>query len=256
VDFDLNEQNVRWCATPEFPSGTYAYFTTINADGTPAYPYTTGRQYFGSPTGGNAAISEAVTTYFDGGPNKQAVADPVAVDPTSGDVTLTWSAAEGGAYLVEASSNLSDWPDVAPAVTATSNTATFVETAAKISHDQRYYRISRTSLAAFDSNGFDYDSGGGTGTSAVAPGGSAARGNSVTVTITLPNTPPNPPANVIPTSITIGGSISGTAISRPGATSAQATFTIPANAPTGAQNVVVTFNPGPTYTLTGGFTIH
>ena len=52
MNFDLNEQNVRFCLTPEYPAGTWAYFTPINADDTPQFPYTTGRQYYGSPTGG------------------------------------------------------------------------------------------------------------------------------------------------------------------------------------------------------------
>ena len=112
VDFDLNEQNVRWCVTPEFPAGTYAYFTTIKADGTPAYPYTTGRQYFGRSTGGNATISETVTIFYDGGPNEIEAAGQAAVDEASGDVTLTWSAVEGGSYLVEASTYLTEWQDV------------------------------------------------------------------------------------------------------------------------------------------------
>jgi hypothetical protein len=256
VDFDLNEQNVRWCVTPEYPSGTWAYFTPINADGTPQYPYTTGRQFYGNPTGGTT-ISETVTTYFNGGPNKVESASAPAVNSTNGDITLTWSAVEGGTYLVEASSDLSTWPDLTPSVTATDDIASATETGAKNIHDQRFYRVSRTSLATFDSNGFDYTpSGGGGTTTSVAPGGSAARGSTVTVTITLPTSPPNPPANVVPTSITLAGTIVGTSISRPSVTTAQATFVIPANAATGAQNVVVVFNPGPTYTLTGGFTIN
>ncbi len=48
--------------TPEFPGGTYAYFTTINADGTPAYPYTTGRQYFGMPIGGTPSLRNIALT--------------------------------------------------------------------------------------------------------------------------------------------------------------------------------------------------
>ena len=36
---DLDEYNGRYCITPEFPNGTYAYFTTIDADGLPAFPY-------------------------------------------------------------------------------------------------------------------------------------------------------------------------------------------------------------------------
>ena len=58
LDFDLNEQNVRFCVTPEYPAGTWAYFTPINSDGTPQFPYTTGRAYYGNPTGGS------VTTPF------------------------------------------------------------------------------------------------------------------------------------------------------------------------------------------------
>jgi hypothetical protein len=255
VDFDLNEQNVRWCVTPEFPGGTYAYFTTLNADATPAYPYTTGRQYFGSPTGGGTTIGETVTITFNGGPNKFESAEPVAVNDTTGDVTLTWSAVEGGTYLVEASTDLTQWPDLTPAITASDDVAAIVETGAKTVFPNRFYRISRTSLAAFDSNGFDYTTSGG-GTSATAPGGSAARGSTVVVTITLPTNPPNPPVNVQPASITLGGTIPGTSISRPSATTAQATFTIPANAATGLKDLVIVFSPGPTYTLTGGFTIN
>jgi hypothetical protein len=254
VDFDLNEQNVRWCVTPEFPSGTYAYFTTLKADGTPAYPYTTGRQYFGSPTGGISSIAETVTTVFKGGPNKTEAADQVAVNNATGDVTLTWSSVEGGTYLVEASTNLSDWPDIAPGVIATSDSAAIVETGAKNMHDNRFYRISRTSLATFDANGFDYTPPG--IITAIAPGGSAARGSTVTVTITLPVTPPNPPVAAIPISITLGGTITGTSISRPSATTAKATFAIPAGTTTGAKAIVVTFNPGPTYTMTGAFTVN
>ena len=36
---DLDEFNGRYCITPEFPDGTYAYFSTIGANGKPAFPY-------------------------------------------------------------------------------------------------------------------------------------------------------------------------------------------------------------------------
>ena len=170
VDFDLNEQNVRWCVTPEYPSGTYAYFTTINADGTPAYPYTTGRQYYGNPTGGASTIAETVTTHFNGGPNKVETANAPTVNNATGDVTLTWSAVEGGTYLVEASDDLTTWPDLTPTVTASDDRASVVEAGAKNSHPRRFYRVSRTSLASFDSNGFDYTPAGGGTSTAVAPG--------------------------------------------------------------------------------------
>src|SRR5262249_8044274 len=43
VDFDLDECNGRFCVTPEFPNGTYAYFVCVEADGTPVFPYNIGR---------------------------------------------------------------------------------------------------------------------------------------------------------------------------------------------------------------------
>lgn len=256
--FDLNEQNVRYCVTPEFPNGTWAYFTTLNADNTPAYPYTTGRQYYGSPTGGGVtSITETVTTWFQGGPNKTDTLNSPAINGSN--VTLTWSAVEGGTYTVQSSPNLTDWTSLTPNITASGDdSAQATETGAG-SNSSRFYRITRTAVATFDSNGFNYTSGGGSGggtTTTTAPGGSAVRNSIVTVTITLPTSPPQPPSNLIPTSVTLGGTIAGTSLSRPSQGTVVATFSIPSNASTGAQNVVVTFNPAPTYTLTGGLTIN
>src|SRR6185503_2954254 len=50
-DFDLDEYNGRFCITPEFPGGTYAYFISINANGTVAFPYNVGRRFYGNPSG-------------------------------------------------------------------------------------------------------------------------------------------------------------------------------------------------------------
>ncbi|MCB1278628.1 YHYH protein [Prosthecobacter sp.] len=257
VDFDLNEQNVRYCVTPEYPSGTWAYFLPIAADGTPMYPYTTGRQYYGTPSGGAVtSITETVTTHFSGGPNKTDVLNQPVIN--GGDVTLSWSGIEGGSYTVQASPNLADWTSLTPDITAIGDDSVQVTESGVGGNTTRFYKIARAStLATFDSNGFNYtQSGGGGGGGAVnVPGGTATRGTTVVATITLPTSPPQPPANLVPISVVIGGSISGTSISRPSQGTVVATFTIPAGAATGAQNVVVTFNPGPTYTLTGGITI-
>lgn len=50
---DLDVHNGRWCRTPEYPSGTYAYFTTIDAALNPTYPYTIGLTYYGIVQAGN-----------------------------------------------------------------------------------------------------------------------------------------------------------------------------------------------------------
>ena len=46
---DLDQHNGRYCVTPEYPQGTYAYFVTIDADKKPAYPYVIGKTFFGPP---------------------------------------------------------------------------------------------------------------------------------------------------------------------------------------------------------------
>jgi len=44
---DLDANNGRYCKTPEYPSGTYAYFVTTDSTGAAAYPYTIGTNYYG-----------------------------------------------------------------------------------------------------------------------------------------------------------------------------------------------------------------
>ncbi len=50
---DLDEHNGRYCVTPEYPSGTYAYFVTLDASGNPAYPFVLGPTYYGTVQSGN-----------------------------------------------------------------------------------------------------------------------------------------------------------------------------------------------------------
>ncbi|NBS55290.1 YHYH protein, partial [bacterium] len=57
VHFDLNKYNARYCVTPEYPNGTWAYFVSIKADGTPWYPYNVGRWYMATPSGGSSTLT-------------------------------------------------------------------------------------------------------------------------------------------------------------------------------------------------------
>lgn len=251
VDFDLDEYNGRWCVTPEFPNGTYAYFVAIDSNGTPVFPYDIGRAFYGDPIGGAVStITETVVTNFLGGTNLTSTLNSPAVK--NGTVTLSWSAIEGGSYQVATTTNLassSDWTVLASGVLPNQNVGSYTNFTTS---DQGFYRVGRTSVADFDSAGTTTFS-----TASIAPGGSASRSSTVTVTITLPGSPPNPPANAPITGVTLAGSISGSNISDSTPGTVAATFTIPADAPTGAQNIVVTFqSPAPAYTLTGGFTIH
>lgn len=251
VDFDLDEYNGRWCVTPEFPSGTYAYFVAINSNGTPAFPYDVGRGYYGGPVGGGvSAIAEPVVTNFLG--NTNLVSTLAAPIVSNGVVVLNWSAVEGGSYEIEATTNLADpasWTGLAPNLSPNRTTGSYTNS---MSFNQRFYRVARTAVSNFDSAGTTVFA-----ITANAPGGSANAGQTVLLTITLPSSPPNPPANAPITSVTVG-SITCSDISDSTQGTVQALCVIPANySPTGAQNVVVTFqSPAPTYTVTGGFTIN
>lgn len=67
---DLDAHNGRFCVTPEYPQGTYAYFVTINRLYEGAYPYTPGPTYYGvipagatGPQSGHVVVNEPVNTY-------------------------------------------------------------------------------------------------------------------------------------------------------------------------------------------------
>ena len=60
----LDDHNGRFCITPEYPNGTYAYFCTVNADHNSAYPYAVGPTFYGVWANRKVAnITEPVTAY-------------------------------------------------------------------------------------------------------------------------------------------------------------------------------------------------
>jgi hypothetical protein len=147
TDFDLNDCNVRFCVTPEFPNGTYAYFLTIETDGTPRFPNMIGRWFYGSPTGGSVtSVSESVTEYVRA---SQASAIRVSAVNTAGTVMLTWASVEGATYKVETSPDAATWSLLAGAVTSGGGDTTSYSTATIAAN----YRVTVTALAAYDTSG-------------------------------------------------------------------------------------------------------
>ncbi|MFN5366406.1 MAG: YHYH protein [Bacteroidota bacterium] len=60
----LDEHNGRFCVTPEYPQGIYAYFATVDAEWNSAYPYVVGPAFYGVRTATKVqTITEPVTTY-------------------------------------------------------------------------------------------------------------------------------------------------------------------------------------------------
>jgi hypothetical protein len=263
VDFDLDQYNGRWCITPDFPNGTYAYFVAIDSNGVPVFPYNIGRGYYGSPGGGAVtSISETVVTNFLGYTNLPSLLNPPVVQ--NGAVTLTWSALEGGSYTVQSTTNLApaSWSAIATSVSPDQITGAYTHPS---SVTQGFYRVARTAVAAYDSAGATiFGSGGSSGGNSilsVSPT-SGNPGTSFTLSINLDPSVNPPPANAPINSVTIG-TITGANNVHVSQTEVTSTITIPANATPGAQTVSVIF-PGPptnpsqtvTYTLTGGFTIN
>ena len=68
---DLDLYNGRFCITPEYPSGVYAYFVTADSNGNALYPFVLGPKYYGQPimanigpNSGKVVPTDTVTTYF------------------------------------------------------------------------------------------------------------------------------------------------------------------------------------------------
>ncbi|MEM7393230.1 MAG: YHYH protein, partial [Verrucomicrobiota bacterium] len=249
VDFDLNEFNVRYCLTPEFPGGTWAYFVCIEADGTPVFPYNIGRAYFGEPTGGvpdglpdSDEGGTAVTTHFEGGPEKDDVIDAITVD--SDDITLTFSVAEGGRYEIQASPDLGSnatWAPISSPATADWDRLSYTASNTMDGVDRRFFRTHRMDLADFDDNGFVYDDGISNTIITVSLMGDGGQG-----------TPPN--LNMLPDSVSFNGlSIDLDTVSRP--SQQEIRFEVDLSGlPPGTYNVVAEF-PGMAGTQIGTYTI-
>ena len=172
IHYDLNFSNGRICVTPEYPEGIFAYFITIESDGTPAYPYILGRELYGEVTASTETeITETVTTFFSVDTFEETAQ---SVEADSDNINITWSAIEGGTYTIESSTTLAegDWESIDTAATPTLN-----ELALSEALDTReFFRITRTSLA--DSEDIDpanADTGGG-GPGGGGPGGGGPPG--------------------------------------------------------------------------------
>ncbi len=61
----LDEHNGRFCVTPEYPQGTYAYFATVDENWNSAYPYAVGPTFYGNVTAQKVNRVNEPTTVFD-----------------------------------------------------------------------------------------------------------------------------------------------------------------------------------------------
>lgn len=60
----LDDHNGRFCITPEYPEGTYAYFATVDENWNSAYPYVVGPSFYGVYANrAVTSVTEATTVY-------------------------------------------------------------------------------------------------------------------------------------------------------------------------------------------------
>jgi hypothetical protein len=90
----LDEHNGRFTITPEYPSGTYAYFITIDAAGDTAFPHMLGATFYGQPiTQRNVVIPgnavQFVPSNNPGDFNNDNIVDVADIDFYSGKIGLT-----------------------------------------------------------------------------------------------------------------------------------------------------------------------
>jgi uncharacterized protein (TIGR03437 family) len=67
---DLDQYNGRMTVTPEYPGGTYAYYVTIDDNGTPAFPYIIAGEFYGTVTStfsNGGTVSSSALDYFNAG---------------------------------------------------------------------------------------------------------------------------------------------------------------------------------------------
>jgi YHYH protein/Secretion system C-terminal sorting domain len=79
----LDAHNGRFCVTPEYPNGIYAYFCTVDANHNSAYPYAVGPTFYGNKVAAKVTtVSEATTTYTANGISEMALDEmPIKVFP-------------------------------------------------------------------------------------------------------------------------------------------------------------------------------
>jgi hypothetical protein len=104
----LDEHNGRYCVTPEYPGGTYAYFTTVDASLKPEYPYFIGPTLYGSytntntgPMGGTATVPGGATQYTPTAVKEvEAMDNSVKMFPVPVKDMLTIEFKESGKYEI------------------------------------------------------------------------------------------------------------------------------------------------------------
>jgi hypothetical protein len=132
---DLDRHNGRYCFTPDFPDGTYAYFVTVDSQDTPVFPYVLGNTFYGTPTAQTAGQGQAVNL----------------VQPLLPGEPVSEKAASVAAAATFVTNQTNQVPDIINWVTPKGNLGTFKENAElSVSLKARSPVVDNVPAAGFD----------------------------------------------------------------------------------------------------------
>ena len=109
---------------------------------------------------------EETTLWVEAGPTAPTRLSDIEIDPASDTVTLAWSSVEGGQYVVSTSSDLETWTPTGDSVGGTPGSMSMLMEVGDA--PQKFFAVTRESLAEYDSEG---SAGGGPGGGAPGAGG-------------------------------------------------------------------------------------
>jgi hypothetical protein len=82
----LDTHNGRFCKTPEYPAGIYAYFATIDSLNHPLYPEYIGQTFYGTITPGNMGPTGGTNTI----PGNSTLYVPAVINGITETNTIDW----------------------------------------------------------------------------------------------------------------------------------------------------------------------
>jgi hypothetical protein len=97
-----------------------------------------------------------LTQYYKGATSTSETWSSIPVAVCENTVTLYWNAVEGGTYQVTSSSDLnsSTWTALSGDVTPAGNVGTKTETVNTATTPRKFYKLTRTGMATYDSVGY------------------------------------------------------------------------------------------------------
>jgi hypothetical protein len=103
----LDDHNGRFCVTPEYPNGIYAYFSTVDDNWNSAYPYVVGPTFYGIKTATKVpSISEPTTVYTIPNPTLDISPPSITIAPAALSVNIqvtsntAWNVSSNQAWAI------------------------------------------------------------------------------------------------------------------------------------------------------------